>query len=80
MYYNSRLAYESDAKNWTGLNHVNVDPITINNNSYTDIYISTNWFATTAAISHKVGNKRYVTYCNDLNNATLRMGVYKNVI
>lgn len=81
MYYNSKLAYESDAKNWTtSLKDVNTTPITIYNNSYTDIYISTNWFATTAAISYTKGGMRYVTYCNGLNNATLRMRVYKNVI
>lgn len=80
MYYNAKLAYEDDAKNWTGLKDVNTTPVTIYNNSYADIYISTNWFATTAAISYTQGGKRYVTYCNGLNDATLRMRVYKNVI
>lgn len=80
MYYNAKLAYENDAKNWTGLKDVNTTPITISNNSYTDIYIGTNVFATTAAISYTTGNKLYITYCNELNSSTLRMGVHKNVI
>jgi len=80
MYYNSKLAFENDAKNWTGLKNVNSDPITIVNGSYKDVSISTNVFATTAAISHTIGNKRYVTYCYNLNNATLRMAVHKNVV
>lgn len=81
MYYNSKLAFENDAKNWTGLKNVNDSaPITIANGSYTTIYVGTNVFATTAAISHKIGSRRYVTYCYNLNNATLRMAVHKNVV
>ncbi len=80
MYYNAKLAFEGDAKNWSGLKDVNSTPITINNNGFSDVYISTNVFATTAAISHTIGNKRYVTYCYELNDATLRMAVHKNVV
>ena len=80
MYYNSKLAFEGDAKNWSGLKDVNATSIKIYNNSYVDIYVSTNVFATTAAISHTIGNRRYITYCNELHNSTLRMSVYKNVI
>ena len=59
---------------------MNTTPITIGICNCVDIYIGTNVFATTATMSYKIGNKRYITYCNELNNGTLRMSIYKNVV
>ena len=80
LYYNAKLAFYDDAKKWVGLRDVNTTPVTIANFSYADILIGTNIFATTAAMSYKIGNKRYITYCNELNNNTRRMSIYKNVV
>jgi hypothetical protein len=79
LYYNTKLAFESDAKKWTS-SLKNVTSVTIMANGYTTVSISTNVFATTAAFSKVVDGVRYVTYCNGLNSETLRMRVMKNII
>ena len=76
--YNSKLCLKSDAKNWENLD--DVETVTVKANGYATVYVSTNWFAKTAAFSRTVGTQRSVTYCNDLNSSTLRMSIYKNIV
>lgn len=79
LYYNTKLAFYNDAKNWTN-SLSDTTSVSISANSYTMVYITTNIFATTAAFSRVVNGKRYVTYCDGINNSTLRMRVRKNVV
>lgn len=79
LYYNTKLAFFDDAKNWTN-SLSNTTSVSISANSYTTVYITTNVFATTAAFSRVINGRRYVTYCDGINNSTLRMRVRKNVI
>ncbi|MCD8202621.1 MAG: hypothetical protein LUD48_03140 [Prevotella sp.] len=77
--YNAKLAFESDAKNWTS-SLKDIETVTLKASSYTTVLISTNVFATTAAFSVETDTGRSVTYCNELNNNTLRMSEFKNII
>ena len=62
--YNSLLCNYNDAKNWKGLK--NLQTVSIDPFGYTYIYVSKNWFADCVTMSHKIGNKRYVTFMNGL--------------
>lgn len=64
--YNTKMCFEDDAKNWTGLN----DPgevETISAYGSTSVDVSENWFATCIAFSFQRNGKRYITYAYDLN-------------
>ncbi len=80
VYYNSKKCYLEDAKKWLNLNDWQNNYVTIYNSFYADVYLSSNWFADTFAVSYVDENKRYITYANEINDETLRMAVYKNVI
>ena len=64
--YNTKMCFEDDAKNWTGLN----DPgevETISAYGSKSVDVSENWFATCVAFSFQRNGKRYITYAYDLN-------------
>lgn len=60
---------DNDAANWTGLNDLKT--IQIGYKSFADIYISTNWFATTIVSGYTANsngiNERLITYANSLD-------------
>lgn len=66
--YNQKMAFENDAKNWTGLK--NVRSVSLNNGeTASSIHIQENGWATDIAISYvnNSNNHRYVFYAHDLN-------------
>ena len=64
--YNSKMCFEGDAKNWTGLN--DKMSLTLNNNETNSlIRITQNGFADYITISYVSGNTRYVFYANNLS-------------
>lgn len=63
--YNSKMCFENDAKNWTGLS--NTKKVTIKPLSTVTVSISENFFATSITMSHKLYNQRYITYAKNLN-------------
>lgn len=78
VYYNSKLCFLNDAKNWSNLHDWQNNHVSIQNGKSADVLISSNWFADTFAISYVNGSSRYITYANDING-TLRISIYKNV-
>lgn len=63
--YNSKMCFEGDAKNWSGLNNIlNLDLAPGETKS---VYISTNAFATTVALSYEINGTRIISYANKLN-------------
>lgn len=86
VYYNSKMAFNNDAKNWTS-SLKNIKSVTISSGSYKKVSIDTNWFATDITTSILVSGKRYVTYANSLAVWTLdiislyhSMDIYNNKI
>ncbi len=78
LIYNEKLCFASDAYNWK-LKNLN-SSIKISNNSYTtNVLVSGNLFATTAAMSYVPNGKRYITYANELSGLK-RPTVRKNII
>lgn len=70
FYYNSKMCYFNDAKNWLNLNDVSY--ASLGGKSSLVVQIKENWFATSIAISYIKDNTRYITYANNLNsNGTL---------
>ena len=78
IFYNPKMCFEGDAKNWKGLPS-NVPSVTISSYSYVDIQISENWFATHISISYLANNMRYVTYATELN-VNKSIHIYWNVL
>ena len=78
VYYNSKMCFFDDAKNWTGLN--DVKEITIDANSDAYVNITENWFATSIAASIMHGSKRLVTYADGLNSSNKSLNLYYNFI
>lgn len=74
VYYNEKMCFEDDAKNWTGLNDIVPTPLLIGVHAYETVYISTNWFATSITASFTYSflgrTERMVTYAKDLNRIT----------
>lgn len=58
------MAFEDDARDWTGLN--DEESIYLASGAYTTVTITENWFATDIAISVIVDGERYVTYAHNL--------------
>ncbi len=80
VYYNSKMAFESDAKNWTSLSD-NVETFLDSGKSKT-VRITTNWFATSITASIVYDNKRYITYAKNLsgNSDGYSMNIYYNIV
>lgn len=66
VYYNSKMCFENDARDWIGLK--NEKDIEVADGTSETINIKENWFATDIAISVIVNNNRYVTYAHNLSN------------
>ena len=69
VYYNKKMCYLSDAKNWTGLKDVNGEneEIILEPGESYQVKISENWFATSITVSYVVnGEIRMVTYADGL--------------
>ncbi len=64
-YYNSKMCFYDDAKNWTGL--TDISRITLSGRSSATITISENAFATSIALSYISNGNRYITYADKLN-------------
>lgn len=77
VYYNSKMAFEGDAKNWTGLSDVKTTG-NLASGDYETVTITENWFATDIAISVIVGGKRYVTYAHNLSSTYYTMSIFYN--
>lgn len=77
VYYNSKMCYENDAKNWTSLGNNELN-VLVEPYETEDIQISENWFATHIAISYISGNTRYITYASELN-ANKSIHIFWNV-
>ncbi len=65
FFYNTKLCFEGDAKNWDGLRVIKY--LKLSNNSSTEISISQNGTAGTIAISYIQGSTRYIFYAYGLN-------------
>ena len=79
LYYNTKLAFEGDARNWTGLKDITSK--TINANSSTVVYVSKNVLADTATFSHVKNGRRYITFCGDMyEGMQMRMWIKHNIV
>lgn len=65
VYYNSKMCYYNDAKNWTGLS--DIVKTTISGGSSKTLMISENNLATSIALSYIKNNVRNITYADKLN-------------
>lgn len=71
VYYNSKMCYLSDARNWTGLE--DVETIVLGPLEEKTVKIATNWFATAITACFASSSFRYITYADNLNtNGTLK--------
>lgn len=64
--YNTKMCFEDDAKNWTGL--TDIDYFELQAGQSKVVNVETNVFATHIAFSYIVNGKRYVTYANELDS------------
>lgn len=77
VYYNSKMAFEDDARDWTGLN--DEESIYLASGAYTTVTITENWFATDIAISVIIDGERYVTYAHNLTtDPYTKMSIFYN--
>lgn len=65
FYYNKKMCFEGDGKNWSGL--TDVDYVKVSNNSSTTLYISENGTAGYISVSYLSGTTRYIIYANNLS-------------
>lgn len=65
VYYNSKMCFYEDAKNWTGL--ADIQKIKIPSKEQRTVEISENWFANSITVSFVVEKSRVITYADDLN-------------
>lgn len=71
--YNSKMCYEDDAKNWTGLKDVNICYLNFGESKF--VYISENYFATHIAARFVSENYEHYVYANELNaNGNMSVG------
>ncbi len=78
VYYNSKMCFNDDAKNWNKLNNVN--SVTIDPYSAAYVFISENWFATTIAVSYQYNNCRIISYADNLDATEKTLSQYTSVI
>lgn len=81
--YNSKMCFEGDAINWTGLS--DVENITLNDEEETEeinqkIWIEENGWATHVTFSYMDGNMRHVVYACELTSGSCTMNVGENTI
>ncbi len=62
--YNKKMCYFNDAKEWKNLS--DLETITVSPYKTAYVNISTNWFATSIAVSYVYLNKRVITYADNL--------------
>lgn len=67
--YNGKMCFDEDAKNWSGLE--DLVTTTVNANTSTEIFVNTNWFATTVVVGWVYENKLLITYANNLSDGGL---------
>ena len=79
VYYNCKMCFENDAKNWTSIGNNERSVVITPTQKYADIQISENWFATHITISYVVGSTRHITYANELN-ANKSIHMYWNTV
>lgn len=76
VYYNSKMAFEDDARNWSGLS--DIKSVYLASGACTTVTITENWFATDIAVSVIVGGARYVTYAHNLESTNYTMSIFYN--
>ena len=75
--YNTKMCFEGDAKNWSGLSDTTSLSLT-NGGDPAIIGISENGFAGTIAISYMDGSTRKIFYAYDLSNSSGTMSAYES--
>lgn len=79
VYYNAKMCFENDAKNWTGLS--DIKRIYVDKNSFENIQISTNVFATHITVSYNYrAQYRLIIYANNLSSSKLTLTQHYNCI
>lgn len=66
VYYNAKMCFADDAKNWKNLN--DVKSVKVPKGDVRHVLISTNYFATTVVFSYISNSKRLVTYADSLTS------------
>lgn len=74
FYYNTRMCYKDDAAYWTHLYDVESDTLNSGEGRYVTIY--ENGFATSVAFSWIDGNRRLITYADNLDENSNTFTVY----
>lgn len=64
VYYNEKMCFESDGRNWTNL--LNVTHIELEHGETTEVLIQENWFATSITTSYLKNGHRIITYARGL--------------
>ena len=77
FYYNSKMCYFNDAKNWSNLNDVSY--ASFGGKTSLVVQIKENWFATSIAVSYIKDNTRYITYANNLNSNGFLTTYYNSI-
>lgn len=68
LIYNSKMCFENDVKNWTGL--TDIQTLTIGSNSSVRLSVAENGTATHIALSYLKNGKRIITYVDGISNST----------
>lgn len=78
--YNSKMCFNGDAENWTGLK--DVETVTISAYGSAVVQISENWFATSivASYTNTKENFRIISYANHLDANSKTLDVYQSVV
>ncbi len=82
FYYNKKMCFTNDAKNWSGLKDWTNTATTIQPHSYVDIKISENGTADAIGVSwvETSSNTRYISYANSLNWSSNTLSYKTNAI
>ena len=75
--YNSKLCFESDAKNWTNLQDIETTTV-VKFQSSIIVEIGENAAATHLTISYEKNGTRYVFYANNLNGSSLTLSSHSH--
>ncbi len=78
FYYNQKMCFQGDAKDWTGLSDI-ARTVTLSNGESTILEIEEYGTATSIVISYTSGSRRYIFYANSLST-TGTMQSYSSTI
>lgn len=77
VYYNRKMCFYNDAKNWSGLS--DIEKIGIAAGYSAQVQISENWWATAISTSYLKDGKRIVTYADGLSTSGA-LNEYRNIL